>query len=206
MLNNQSAMKVKSILLVLITILLICCEDKESSGIGSDNDTIVKELFLDQYDPIRDNGQYWHLGMDVLPENYISCAFVAYQGGNNSIGINDLNQGLQAQLLAQSAAGIINRAVQRGEIKTGVWFRDEQGFRSYKLAKQSLTDMGISELGVCVPSQLPTAYEEFRSLIRGYILTDVVSNPESAIVASVASHVYDAIIVDRRDEHFYSQY
>ena len=183
-------------------VLLCSCEVYRSPDRNYDEEP-AKSLYVEAYDPIADVGQYWHPELAVKPTRYVSCAFVCNQPGNNDLGITDPNLGLQGHLLAQSMAGLVNRAVQEGKTDIGVWLRDEANSNSYKAAKQGLSDMGISEWSVCVPSQVGKDYGELRPLVSGYVLTDVENNPESNIVASVAAHVYNAIIVDKRDEATY---
>ena len=100
-----------------------------------------KNLYVEAYDPIADVGQYWHPELAVKPSRYVSCTFVCNQPGNNELGVTDPNLGLQGHLLAQSMAGLVNRAVQEGKTDIGVWLRDEANSNSYKAAKQALTDM-----------------------------------------------------------------
>ena len=67
--------------------------------------------------------------------------------------------------------------------------------------------MGICEQGVQNGLELACSdYEsvdglrlQLKDFFDGYVLTDVKNNQESGIVASVASHVYNSIIVDVRD-------
>lgn len=193
--------------MVLAAGALAACEVYESPSRGQD-DSGDKVLYLEQYDPIADNGQYWHPEFAAVPWRYVTIANVANVTGNNDLGRTDVNQGLQAHLMAQSAAGILNRAVKNGTGEYGVWLRDESdpNMTAYKLSKEYVTyEAGAEDWSVCVPQQIATAYGELNPQISGYVLTDVESNPESAIVASVAAHVYNAVIVDVRDQAYYEQ-
>ena len=55
------------------------------------------------------------------------------------------------------------------------------------------------------PGFLPLDGGVMDALGRNYVMTDVRNNPESSVVAVVASHVYNAIIVDVRDHPFFDQ-
>ena len=46
---------------------------------------------------------------------------------------------------------------------------------------------------------------QLKDFFDGYVLTDVKNNPESGIVASVASRVYNSIIVDVRDKEYFEK-
>ena len=46
---------------------------------------------------------------------------------------------------------------------------------------------------------------QVKGMFDGYVLTDIEHNPESGVVASVASHVYNSIIVDVRDKEYYEE-
>jgi len=73
--------------------------------------------------------------------------------------------------------------------------------------------MGIHEQGM--QNGLELACNEYSSvdgvkvqlkgMFDGYVLTDVKNNPESGVVASVASHVYNSIIVDIRDKEYFEK-
>ena len=122
-------------------------------------------------------------------------------------------QGLQYHLLCQSLAGLTNRMVEEGKSDVAVWLYDHGGKASYKVSKQALEDMGICEQGVQNGLELACSdYEsvdglrvQLKGFFDGYVLTDVKNNPESGIVASVASHVYNSIIVDVRDKEYFEK-
>ena len=116
-------------------------------------------------------------------------------------------------LLCQSLAGLTNRMVEEGKSDVAVWLYDHGGKASYKVSKQALEDMGICEQGVQNGLELACSdYEsvdglrvQLKGFFDGYVLTDVKNNPESGIVASVASHVYNSIIVDVRDKEYFEK-
>ena len=165
-----------------------------------------------QKDSILDN-PYWHPEMTVKPEQYWNCENVISNRNRNRLGESNIQSGLQYHLMCQSLAGLANRAVQQGKSKIGVWFNDPENRVSYKVSKMALENLGIKELGlksglalatddygsrVKIPSQL-------KSIINGFVLTDIEKNPESNLVASVAAHVYNSIIVDVRDQLYYEK-
>ncbi len=108
---------------------------------------------------------------------------------------------------------VLNRAVEEGKSEVAVWLYDHGEKASYKLSKQALEDMNIREHGVrngldlaCKNyKQADGVKPQLKDLFDGYVLTDVRNNPESGIVASVASHVYNSIIVDVRDREYYEK-
>lgn len=198
-------MKLKHIIsaLSLVTVLS-SCEVYESPE-RTTNTRPEVAYYEDMYDPIADEGQYWHPELKVVPKRYVTCVHIANHNLANSLVESDPNVGLQSHLTAQSAAGIINRSVEKGTnpAQWGVWLRDEANLLSYRYSKQALEGMGMTEVGLCVAHQVATAYGELRPLFDGYVLTDVVNKPESGVVAAVASHVYNSVIVDVRDEQTY---
>ena len=79
----------------------------------------------------------------------------------------------------------------------GLWLQCNG--EAYDAAKANL---GV-ELGKKTAIELATG--ELKSMIDGYVLTDVVNNPESDVVAAVASHVYNSVIVDVRDKELFDE-
>ena len=163
------------------------------------------------YDSTADKGQYWHPESQMKPVLYWSCTDVMGNSENNTLGKKKITEGLQYHLLAQSLAGLVNRAVEEGNSKVGVWMHDPTGNLNYEISRQALHEMGISEIGkknaVELLSQnsdpINSINTNLKNLVKGYVLTDVEENPESNIVASVASHVFNSIIVDVRDRDFF---
>lgn len=168
-------------------------------------------LYNSLYDPIADEGQYNLLEMTKKPKKYWSCVEVISVGSRNNIGEKEEVRGLQYHLLAQSIAGLTNKAVDEGRSEIGVWLQDHGGNESYSLSKQALKNMGISEQGGQSAIELArntygdadNVHIQIKDLFSGYVLTDVTNNPESNIVASVASSIYNSIIVDVRDKAKY---
>lgn len=151
--------------------------------------------------------------MKKKPRKFWTCTGVVSIDNRNSINETETMQGLQYHLLCQSLAGLTNRMVEEGKSDVAVWLYDHGGKASYKVSKQALEDMGICEQGVQNGLELACSdYESVDSLrvqlkgfFDGYVLTDVKNNPESGIVASVASHVYNSIIVDVRDKEYFEK-
>lgn len=151
--------------------------------------------------------------MKKKPRKFWTCTGVVSIDNRNSINETETMQGLQYHLLCQSLAGLTNRMVEEGKSDIAVWLYDHGGKASYKVSKQALEDMGICEQGVQNGLELACSdYEsvdglrvQLKGFLDGYVLTDVKNNPESGIVASVASHVYNSIIVDVRDKEYFEK-
>lgn len=207
-------MKKMMFIITLFTLLFAACDDYESPNPNDYKDqNEAPSLYVEQYDPISDEGQYWHPEMKVKPVKYWNCVEVIPVGTINNLGQTEKHRGLQYHLLCQSLAGLANRAVEQGKSQVGVWLHDHSGKESYKLSKLALENMGIKQQGM--QSGLELARNNYgpdngvalqlKDLFDGYVLTDVENNPESNIVASVASHVYNSIIVDVRDKDYYEE-
>lgn len=151
--------------------------------------------------------------MKKKPRKFWTCTGVVSIDNRNSTNETETMQGLQYHLLCQSLAGLTNRMVEEGKSDVAVWLYDHGGKASYKVSKQALEDMGICEQGVQNGLELACSdYEsvdglrlQLKDFFDGYVLTDVKNNPESGIVASVASHVYNSIIVDVRDKEYFEK-
>lgn len=186
------------------------CDCYHSPEINQGLDEVQdKFLYVDQYDPISDRGQYYLPQMTVKPQRFWSCVEVLGVGSRNDVNPSEQarHRGLQYHLLCQSLAGLNNRAVEEGRIANAIWLHDHEGRDSYKLSRQALIDMGISEIGM--QSGLELAENHYSegdpsSVIDGYVLTDLRNNIESGVVAAVASHVYNAIIIDKQYESEYT--
>lgn len=184
-------MKLKICAFVLMMGLrLPACEVYQSTGCGG------------VYDSVPAEEQYYMPEMKKKPVKYWTCTGVISVGNRNSVDETEPTQGLQYHLLCQSLAGLANRAVETGKSEVAVWLYDHGGKASYELSRQALEDMHIREQGV--QNGLDLACKS-HGLFDGYVLTDVKHNPESAVVASVASHVYNSIIVDVRDREYFEK-
>ena len=162
-----------------------------------------KISYEEYYSPISDKGQFFYPEMQRKPKSFWSCSGVLGADNHNDIHQKDIDKGLQYHLMCQSLAGLVHRAVEEGRSDIAIWFHDHGMKESYQVSKQALMDMGINDLGI--KNGIELACNEFKGLINGYVLTDLCNNQESAVVASVAAHVYNAIIVDVRDKEFYEK-
>lgn len=162
---------------------------------------------------VSDKVKYYMPEMKNKPKRYWSCTGVIAVESRNSIDEVERMRGLQYHLLCQSLAGLTHRAVEKGKSEVAVWLHDHGGKSSYRLSRAALEDMGIREQGVQNGVQLVCnnyipadgMRVQLKGLFDGYVLTDVKNNPESGVVASVASHVYNSIIVDVRDKEYYEK-
>jgi hypothetical protein len=180
--------------------LLLVTSCKDSAAKGEPEKPATPVSYESLSDPIRDVGQYNLLEMKRLPTKYRSCTSVLGNATRNSAGKTNQTEGIQYHLLCQSIAGLTNRAVDEGKSDFAVWLHDHEGRESYRLSKKALDDMGIAEQGSQTGIELAV---NNKNLFDGYVLTDVENNPESNLVASVAAHVYNSIIVDVRDKSFF---
>lgn len=209
---NHTIMKIKTVACVLMLGMSVtACEVYHTPDINQGLDEEVPLLYSEQYDPIADKGQYFMPEMKRAPKKYWNCVEVVGVGTRNDIDQTETMRGLPYHLMCQSLAGLANLAVEEGRSDIGVWLNDHSGKPSYQACKQALSDMGISEQGMQNGIELVCndygpadgVALQLKDLIDGYVLTDVVNNPESAVVAAVASHVHNAIIVDVRDRDVY---
>lgn len=187
------------------------CSDKSSDKDIENIEPGEQISYLDIYAPIADEGQYIFPEMTTKPKKFWSCVDALVSSGRNDLNKTDEKSGLQYHLLCQSIAGLTNKAVDDGKSEIAVWLYDHEGRESYKLAYEALKGLGINEQGKQTGIELARnnygdadgVHIQIRDLFDGYVLTDVTNNPESNIVASVASHIYNAIIVDVRDKDKY---
>ncbi len=190
---------------------MTACEVYQSPDRTQNEEQNHNQLYVEQYDPISNKGQYYFPEMKRKPKKYWSCVEVIGVGTRNDINQTETMRGLPYHLMCQSLAGLTNLAVEEGRSDIAVWLHDHSNKESYKICKNALGDLGILEQGM--QSGLELACNEYspsdgvnvqlKNLFDGYVLTDICNNQESAIVASVASHVYNAIIVDVRDREYY---
>ena len=203
-------MKIKYIVLgLLFSIGANSCDDYSSpeKNMGLNEESNIS-LYMEQYDPIANVGQYTFPEMVTKPKKHWTCVEVLNVGSRNDLGWTEEIRGLQYHLLCQSMAGLTNRAVDQGKSEIGFWLYDHGGRESYKLSVEALKNMGVSEQGMQSGLELAKnnygpsdgVHIQIKDYFDGYVLTDVENNPESNIVASVASHVYNSIIVDVRDK------
>lgn len=163
--------------------------------------------YLDIHDPIADAGQFYMPEVTRLPKKIWTCVNVQNASDRNNLGVVDRNGGLQYHLLCQSLAGLVNRALEEGRTDVGVWL--ETKGEAYDLSRAALGPEIGRQTGVELATKdygpvdgIPV---NLRSLFDGYVLTDLSANPESGTVATVAAHVFNALIVDVRDQAYFEE-
>src|SRR5688572_1854410 len=115
---TQKTMFISTIFLVACS-FISGCSKYQSPAINQGLDDQLPGLYEELYDPIADKGQYTLLEMTVKPKRYWNCVEVLNVGSRNNIGETEEIRGLQYHLLAQSLAGLANRAVQLGRSEVG---------------------------------------------------------------------------------------
>lgn len=163
------------------------------------------KTYMDLYEPVADAGHYYMPASKRIPKKFWTCADIQNMADRNELGLSDITRGLQYHLLCQSIAGLVNKALDEGKKEVGVWL--EANGEAYELSKVAIGQEIGRQTGIELAGKTYGAFEglevNVRNLFKGYVLTDVKSNPESNIVATVASHVYNAIIVDVRDKDYF---
>lgn len=156
------------------------------------------------YDNVADLGQYYMPQNKRTPKKYWTCV----NATTNELGQGGPEGGLQYSLLCQSLAGNVNRAMDEGKTDVGIWL--DVSDKTYDLSKSSIGDEIGRQTGIELLTKdygpVDSIQVDVKGLIDGYVLTDVANNPESGIVATVASHVYNSIIVDVRDKDFFDNH
>lgn len=206
-------------ILSVICFLFAGCDRKYDSPlddgrVNSGKDDPKPKYYLEQYDPISDQGQYWHPDMmKKLPTMHYEL-YATSLGNRNDTDVvgGDVNAGsgfgLQYHLLCQSLNGINDIAVSNGSVYCGMWMDAANTVTAYKDVRRYLSMAGPSFVvwaGNMLTNRgfLPLDGGVMDVLGRNYVLTDVRNNPESSNVAIVAAHVHKAIIVDDRDKAFF---
>lgn len=138
------------------------------------------------YDKFADKGQY-NIPEQKFGKNYWVLSPTKSQG----------EEALVDNLLAESIVGLTALAVNENRGETMVWMDVEGGGTemTYKRIQESLPmdNLGEKDLWSLLCD------ESIKSIIDGYILYDL-SNHESVNVATVAAHVYNGLLVDKRYE------
>lgn len=169
-------------------------QNKNEGNTGGDpTDDLIS--YTDIYDPVGDCTYFSYPQTTRVPAGHWVCTDVENRSDRNNLGLTSPTRGLQYHLLSQSLAGLVNRAMDAGTVNFGLWLQCNG--KSYDAAKENLGE----ELGRKTAIELATG--DLKSLIDGYVLTDVANNPESGVVAAVASHVYNSVIVDIRDKSIF---
>ena len=191
----------KTLLLIASIVVSFSCSSiddnyNENGGVaGGEVANPDAVSYMDIYDQVVDCSYFSYPQTNRIPQKHWVCADVENIVERNELGHSSENMGLQYHLLAQSLAGLVNRAMDEGTVDFGLWLQCNG--ESYAAAKAKLGE----ELGM--KSAIELATTDLKDLIDGYVLTDVEKNPESNIVATVAAHVYNSIIVDIRDQKIF---
>ena len=169
------------------------------------------------HDALADVGQFFHPDNTMSPKKYVEVVFSDYGGREEpNSNANSEGTGLQNYMLMQSITGLINRACEKGELDFAMW--TQTGGTGYDMERMAFDPDGKKEgssyVGRQTVIELLTRdnypeghpYWQIRHYTDKYVLTDLVNNPESVNVASVAAHVYNAIIVDVRDKAFFESH
>ena len=170
--------------------------------------------YFSLHDPISDAGQFYLPDKGLEPQAHWTIVYAGTGYGNRNqpltsapVSEADLNSGLQGYLLMQSITGLVNRACENGTFPFGIWV--EQGGLGYmtekstlgpEIGRQTAYELATKEYGTWNGQDVTV-----KQLFKGYVLTDLVNNPESANVAAVASHVYSSIIVDVLTEQWFKK-
>lgn len=186
-------------------LLLALCSCASSKPKSCEQQETLTSSYLEQFDKASDAGQYWHPEINVLPQALITIDGIANGYDNNGIGYTAPDRGLQSHLFAQSVAGVVNKALNNGKSQYGVWLDSSNNFDSYDRSITYLKSAGVDTNFKSLTIDEILDCEYIRPFIKGYILTDVEQNPESAVYAATAAHIYDAVIIDSRDESYYKQ-
>ncbi len=214
----------KKILYLLIAcVTLMSCDRLYDTPLDDDRfnagvDDPDPKFYLDQYDALSDEGQFWHPdAFEGMPANP-TYVYQLYNMAASDIDDPDVEggfatdawgSGLQYNLLSQSFAGLNDRLIGKGDIVAGAWIDGKDAIDAYRelMVDQSLAATWIVWTGNPMTNRGFDAIDGNSAVMQGssYVLTDVSNNPESGIVAIVASHVYSAYIVDVRDQAFYDE-
>lgn len=210
----MTAMKIKYIIFgLMFSVTVSSCDDYSSPEKNQGLNDVTPQIYVEQFDPISDAGQYIYPEMKTKPKKVWSCVEVLNVGSRNTLGQTEKIRGLQYHLMAQSLAGLANKAVEDGRSQIGVWLYDHEGRDSYNRSFAALKDLGIAEQGMQSGLELARnnygddngVHIQLKDYIDGYVLTDIENNPESANVAAIAANVYNSIIVDIRDKNYYEE-
>ncbi|MCQ2142457.1 MAG: hypothetical protein MJY56_00145 [Bacteroidales bacterium] len=192
--------------LFLLSALLICigCSPETRPG-GNDSGKIADGNWPSVVE--RENGHVTPY-ISRMPKYYwnvTGCIFTSTQ--NDKGCASSTGTGFRNHVLFQSLVGLAHRALERGESDIALWAGSGAEQYGYKNVHEWLDGEGVESLGTINPQQLALLGENekgsLRKFIDGYVLTDVRNNSECVSVATVASHVYNAIIVDVDDEEIF---
>lgn len=208
-------MKRKStiLLLCILGIFSLACKEIEpviEENPTNDDDTYVTDGYENYPWPVtdtRENGFVTNYisRMPTYYWNITGCIYTSTQNDKNIASSS--GSGFRNHLLFQSMVGLTNKALEKGENDVVLWAYSPAEVGAYKNTHEWLDKSGVQCLGTLSPQQIAFLDESekgsIRHLIDGYVLTDVANNSESATVATVAAHVYNAIIVDIADKEVF---
>lgn len=188
----------------------------DDGRVNSGLDEESPKFYMEQYDALADVGQFYHPDaygkLKSKPAGTYGLFGISRADRNdpdvpNGGATNVNGDGLQYHLLSQSFAAHNNRGWVDGLYTAASWL---DAYDSASAYKDFIVSGGFSATWL-VHTGNPMTNPGFGPLDgyfidqfgKRYVLTDVRNNPESGTVAVVASHVYDAFIVDVREKDFY---
>lgn len=183
--KHEIMKQMSGILLILSVFWISGCEFYQSPNPEDykQEATDNKALFIEQYDQTSDNGQYW-LPKQKQGTNY----WVVINGTSNENSFED--NSLRNHLLAESIIGLCALAVNEGTSTTMVW--SDSPNSNYAEVKDRID---MVENGTQTTWELLKHHDNVKSNIDGYVLCKL-RKEESVVVATIASHVHRAVIVD----------
>jgi hypothetical protein len=173
---------------LLISTFITACNDYVTPDPTAHKDagTTQAELYVNQYDPFGDKGQY------NLPQQKSGSEY--WIVANSTSNTNDYSDNsLRTALIAESIIGLAALAVNEDRGATMVW-SDDASAESIALRNS----LGITAKGTASVWEL-LEKPEIKQCIKGYVLCNLLRQ-ESLSAATVAAHVHQSIIVDTYNE------
>lgn len=205
---NRSGLGALALMTGGSTFSLSSCNDGND---GTEDETELPEEIIIPPAVITEN---WLPYISKRPACYWDITGILYNAEKNRIDFTETSKGLQNYLLAHSLMGLTLRAVQDSKMNVGIWMGNQSHpeIGGYLQSRIALSDLGITNLGEISAFDLATKPQptfngsdvSLHDKFKKYVLIDV-KRPESTIVATTASHVYDALIVDVRDKEKFDQ-
>lgn len=188
-------------------------KDLDEKGVPPSNSDAVEYTSIG--DPLADDGQFFIPEPKFTPKAYWTLVYNGGYGSRNTLRNEKATEankftGLQHYLLFQSLVGIVNKACIEGRSDVAIWtemtgtgYADERAALDAvckgQIGSKNVYELLTKDFGTW--NGIKTSVKQF---VKGYVLCDVVNNPESGNVAAVAAHIYDAIIVDKTEEELIS--
>lgn len=177
----------RNIVITIISILAIMLSGCEYYQSPDPNDykndsTNTSTLYVELYDPISDEGQYW------IPQQKMGTNYWTVVDATSNDNTYDDNC-LRNHILAESIIGLMALSVNEGTGTTMVWTDSPNS--NYE---NVISQIGMTSNGTQTTWEL-LAKDEIKAHIDGYVLCKM-RKEESVTVATIASHVYRSIIVD----------